>query len=816
MFPIKYIDNNLVWNKDNEVFAYYELIPYNYSFLSAEQKFIVHDSFRQLIAQSREGKIHALQIATESSIRSLQEQSKKLVTGKLKEVAYQKIDEQTEALVSMIGDNQVDYRFFLGFKLMVTEEQLNLKNIKKSAWLTFTEFLHEVNHTLMNDFVSMPNDEINRYMKMEKLLENKISRRFKVRRLEINDFGYLMEHLYGRDGIAYEDYEYQLPKKKLNKETLIKYYDLIRPTRCVIEESQRYLRLEHEDKESYVSYFTVNAIVGELDFPSSEIFYFQQQQFTFPVDTSMNVEIVENRKALTTVRNKKKELKDLDNHAYQAGSETSSNVVDALDSVDELETDLDQTKESMYKLSYVIRVSAPDLDELKRRCDEVKDFYDDLNVKLVRPAGDMLGLHSEFLPASKRYINDYVQYVKSDFLAGLGFGATQQLGETTGIYMGYSVDTGRNVYLQPSLASQGVKGTVTNALASAFVGSLGGGKSFCNNLLVYYSVLFGGQAVILDPKSERGNWKETLPEIAHEINIVNLTSDKDNAGLLDPFVIMKNVKDAESLAIDILTFLTGISSRDGEKFPVFRKAVRSVTQSDSRGLLHVIDELRREDTPISRNIADHIDSFTDYDFAHLLFSDGTVENAISLDNQLNIIQVADLVLPDKDTTFEEYTTIELLSVSMLIVISTFALDFIHSDRSIFKIVDLDEAWAFLNVAQGETLSNKLVRAGRAMQAGVYFVTQSAYDVSKESLKNNIGLKFAFRSTDLGEIKQTLEFFGIDKDDENNQKRLRDLENGQCLLQDLYGRVGVVQIHPVFEELLHAFDTRPPVQRNEVE
>ncbi len=816
MFPIKYIDNNLVWNKDNEVFAYYELIPYNYSFLSAEQKFIVHDSFRQLIAQSREGKIHALQIATESSIRSMQEQSKKLVTGKLKEVAYQKIDEQTEALVSMIGDNQVDYRFFLGFKLMVTEEQLNLKNMKKSAWLTFAEFLHEVNHTLMNDFVSMPNDEINRYMKMEKLLENKISRRFKVRRLEINDFGYLMEHLYGRDGIAYEDYEYQLPKKKLNKETLIKYYDLIRPTRCVIEESQRYLRLEHEDKESYVSYFTVNAIVGELDFPSSEIFYFQQQQFTFPVDTSMNVEIVENRKALTTVRNKKKELKDLDNHAYQAGSETSSNVVDALDSVDELETDLDQTKESMYKLSYVIRVSAPDLDELKRRCDEVKDFYDDLNVKLVRPAGDMLGLHSEFLPASKRYINDYVQYVKSDFLAGLGFGATQQLGETTGIYMGYSVDTGRNVYLQPSLASQGVKGTVTNALASAFVGSLGGGKSFCNNLLVYYAVLFGGQALLLDPKSERGNWKETLPEIAHEINIVNLTSDKDNAGLLDPFVIMKNVKDAESLAIDILTFLTGISSRDGEKFPVLRKAVRSVTQSDSRGLLHVIDELRREDTPISRNIADHIDSFTDYDFAHLLFSDGTVENAISLDNQLNIIQVADLVLPDKDTTFEEYTTIELLSVSMLIVISTFALDFIHSDRSIFKIVDLDEAWAFLNVAQGETLSNKLVRAGRAMQAGVYFVTQSSGDVSKESLKNNIGLKFAFRSTDINEIKQTLEFFGIDKDDENNQKRLRDLENGQCLLQDLYGRVGVVQIHPVFEELLHAFDTRPPVQRNEVE
>ena len=53
---------------------------------------------------------------------------------------------------------------------------------------------------------------------------------------------------------------------------------------------------------------------------------------------------------------------------------------------------------------------------------------------------------------------------------------------------------------------------------------------------------------------------------------MGITSDKDNAGLLDPFVIMKNVKDAESLAIDILTFLTGISSRDGEKFPVLTKS----------------------------------------------------------------------------------------------------------------------------------------------------------------------------------------------------------------------------------------------------
>ena len=124
--------------------------------------------------------------------------------------------------------------------------------------------------------------------------------------MDKNDFGYLIEHIYGRDGVAYEDYEYSLPKKKLKKATLIKQYDLIRPTRCLIEESQRYIRLEHEDSESFVSYFTVNAIVGELDFPSSEIFYFQQQQFTFPVDTSMNVESWETEKRYRLSATRKK------------------------------------------------------------------------------------------------------------------------------------------------------------------------------------------------------------------------------------------------------------------------------------------------------------------------------------------------------------------------------------------------------------------------------------------------------------------------------------------------------------------------------
>ncbi|MFD1464788.1 ATP-binding protein [Lapidilactobacillus mulanensis] len=808
-FPIKYIENNLVFNKDGECFAYYELVPYNYSFLSPEQKQQVHENFRQLISQNRDGKIHLLQLATEASVRDTLQRSKDLVKGSLKEIAATHIDGQAEALTETIGDNQVDYRFYIGFKLLLNDKEVTAKSIWKDISLGFQDFFNEFNEKFTGDFMHMNNAEVERFTKVAQFLADKVGRRFKIRPLNKNDFGYLLEHIHGMSGQDYEDYHFHLPRQENEHDTVIKKYDLIKPTRSLIEQKQRYLKITHGLTDSYVTYLALSDIVGELDFPGSEIFYFQQQQFNFPVDTSLNVEIVTNKKALTKVRNKKKELKDLDNHAYESNNETTRGVADALDSVDELEATLDQTKDAMYKISYVIRVSGRSLDELKKRSDQILDFYDSMNIKLVRPFGDMLGLHSEFIPASKRYMNDYIQYVTNDFIASLGFGATQALGEKEGIYVGYNVDTGRNVYIKPDIAAQGLKGTVTNALSAAFLGSLGGGKSFSNNLLVYYAVLYGAQALILDPKSERTNWAKDLDFMQDDINIVNLTSEELNRGLLDPYIILSNPKDSESLAVDTLTFLTGISSRDAERFPTLRKAIRNVTQGPQPGLLKVIDELRRENTPISMNIADHIESFTDYDFAALLFSDGTARRSIALDRKINIIQIADLVLPDADKTQDEYITVEMLSVAMLMIISTFAIDFIHSDRSMFKIVDLDEAWAFLNVSQGKTLSMKLIREGRSMNAGVYLVTQNANDLLDEKMKNNIGMKFAFRSTDITEIKNTLQFFGLDAEDEGNQQRLRSLDNGECLFQDIWGHVGVLHFDYIFEHLYHAFDTRPP-------
>lgn len=155
------------------------------------KKIQVHEHFRQLIAQNQDGKIHALQMSTESSIRSVQENSKELVTGRLQEAAYNRIDDQTEALVSMIGEHQVDYRFFIGFKLLLNEEEVSIKSMGTSIKTTLSTFVRDVNHHLMGDFVSMPHSEVARFLKMEQLLQNKIMRRFKVRALTKDDMAIL-------------------------------------------------------------------------------------------------------------------------------------------------------------------------------------------------------------------------------------------------------------------------------------------------------------------------------------------------------------------------------------------------------------------------------------------------------------------------------------------------------------------------------------------------------------------------------------------------------------------------------------------------
>ena len=824
-FPIKYFEGNLVFSQDGSCWAYYQLAGFNYDFLADDEKDYLFTKIKAFFWQINLD-THLLVVPNFQSIQEKHDRFKRTLSGPLQEAAVKHTDDAAVQLERMLGKEGTEYRFYIGVKLPRPEH--NQKNASffqdlKEAW---KEFIGGVNETSGMDAPEIIEDDIERYRKAERRVFNKVHSRMNVEQVNEETVQWLIRRIFYRGigkapvmkgwspaySVGYNEYE---EGNAVVRRPL--YHDVLRLTEGLVDDSpKRSLLLkqvhEGEEVEGHVAFLAISNVPYELEFPGEEWMYVIQH-LDFPVEISVRTETMDNRKALSAVRNKQKELKDQDRHARETGNDTGLNVLEGRQEAHELEAHLQKSRMPLVKTSIILAVSASDEDELKRRCDTVKDMYQDMMFHVEQPYGDQWLLFNEFLPGAKRYVKDYQHFMEPATVAGSMFGATKQLGDGEGFFIGSTGILDQPVYIMPNRAAQGIRGTKTNALSAAFLGSLGGGKSFSSNLITYLSVLSGGKALVIDPKGERGNWKQDLYELGDQVNIISLSTKVEDRGRLDPFSIHQDIKEAETLALDILTFLTGVRLDDSKRFPKLTQAVRKVAEEEKPCLTKVMMELIHHEDEVANQLGEHIRSFSELSFAQLLFGDGDNQAAISLDTALNVLQIQNLELPAPDTSPEKYNLSEMLSVAMMLPISSFALKFIHTNRSIFKVVLLDEAWAVLNTSQGSHLASRLVRAGRSMNAGIYFVTQNANDLLDEKMKNNIGMKFAFRSTDPNEIENVLSLLNL-KHTEYNASTLRELQNGQCLFQDISGRVGVVSINALFKDLFDAFDTRPPSEKED--
>lgn len=52
-FPLKYLEQNLVFNHDGTVYAYYEFTPYSYGFVGQDKAFQIKNNLERMIKQRR-------------------------------------------------------------------------------------------------------------------------------------------------------------------------------------------------------------------------------------------------------------------------------------------------------------------------------------------------------------------------------------------------------------------------------------------------------------------------------------------------------------------------------------------------------------------------------------------------------------------------------------------------------------------------------------------------------------------------------------------------------------------------------------------
>jgi hypothetical protein len=170
------------------------------------------------------------------------------------------------------------------------------------------------------------------------------------------------------------------------------------------------------------------------------------------------------------------------------------------------------------------------------------------------------------------------------------------------------------------------------------------------------------------------------------------------------------------------------------------------------------------------------------------------------------IRTPGLSLPDPGASRETYTRAERVSVATLSLVAAQALRLVSGNRQRHKIVLLDEAWFLLASTQGRTLLNRLVRLGRAMNATILLATQRLADLG--DLSELVGVYFLFGQDSIEEARRALALIGLDPEDSALRARLTEYRQGLCLMRDLDGRVGEVQIDLVFPSLLAALETTP--------
>jgi hypothetical protein len=812
-FPLTYLEANLVFNRAREVWALYRLHPWHYEHLSGPARLGLLWRLSRLFWELEECAGQVLLIPRSQPAIPRLQQLKSEMRGPLAAVGAAYCDEAAKRLQG--ARDGAEHEHYLALRLPRQETVPAGTAFFKSLW-------QEPRRTV-EDFLGLGTPrlldwEVEAYLRQEEVLADRVSRVVHATRLEPGQTAWLIQRGFWR-GIGEPPVRQnwapdtgvrvgasgalELTPELSEIRTLAEgEMDLRHPRRVAMTQSTA-----EGEATGLTSFCYVSVLPDQMLFPGSEWLY-RLEDLPFPVEVSLRWSTMGYESALQVVRRKKLEIGDQLEHTRRSGEEVPLDLLDASEQVSTLEHDLKQRRAPTVLGSVCLAVSATDERTLAERTQQLRSLLSNFQIGIEVPAGDQLAAFLECVPGVPQQVNDYIHRVPPEVLAGSMFLGTRSLGDASGPYIGRTGMLKRPVYLDPALPPQ-----LNRSGSMAFLGSLGGGKSFSANLLTYLAVVFrGAQALVLDPKGERSNWLQDLPELEGHLQVVTLGNGTEHAGKLDPFIMWRGLSEEQqqetgNLAVSLLSFLGSVPSGD-RRFLAILQAVERVSGRPEPSLGKVVDELERmgQDDPATATLADFYRALSRRAYANLIFGRGH-EQGLDLNHRLNVLQLQHLLMPPAGKPREEYTLEELLSVALMYAVTAFATQFTRLDRGTFKIVLLDEAWALTTSSQGRSLINQLLRTGRAMNNAVYLISQSVADLTDETITNNIGGKFIFRTFDQGEIVKVLRFMNLEPSEENIQA-LRQLENGQALVQDLQGRVGVVTIDPIFPHLLRAFDTRP--------
>lgn len=525
-FPTKHIEGNLAFGRDGSVWAYYQVEGYGYDFRDFVQKIHPYNNQLSYYVENMSD-LHFLMIPSLTDVNGILDETIEDIKRKdypLKENGIDYFNRLKQTLSNQRSSRETnEYHTYIGVQLDPKKNEFRkVGNTGLALVAGVNDFINGFKSPLYRAMGLEPNDilkvDIEQYKHQAEGLRETLSQSMSslVRMISKEETLFLIEQNFSvtpNDTKLRKGYETSVDVSGIDGERKVhearrsraqSFYEL---QNAEVEEYDQttlklYKLVDEEIKESYVQYLVADKMTAHSLHPGSEWMFHIQNRLRFPVAVSVKAGLLRNDQIIKNLSNVRLSYEDQRQEAQKGDSNVDLNTEKAESGAIQMESRFTDTGYPAYGCSFVFRVTAKDKDQLRVRVDELKREMQSFGIHLLSPYGEMISYFMEFIPTSPRINSDYIQYVEPTKLAGMMFGATTNIGDNRGFYIGQTLKLNRPVFIQPDLAAKAFEGVnnVVDSLAMMIAGMTGKGKSFWANLYTYLCVLTGSRALIIDPK----------------------------------------------------------------------------------------------------------------------------------------------------------------------------------------------------------------------------------------------------------------------------------------------------------------------------
>ena len=825
--PVTYYQDNLVFGADKSCWAVFELSGFDYDMLAAESKIRIFQRLTALLANiSSEAKFQVIPVTQDLDALYERLQGDLRQSDPLYEVATYQAGETKQYLKAMVESNgkSNDYKTFFHVKLNRSSGEDIVRRVQDAFDFLVKSLMQDIHALFQLDTKDIGKHEVRSYYKAMERVHLEQTQRLRLLKPSADVVQWLLRRPMVR-GLAKDVRLLQTsdgePWKPHARELSFAGQAYLRPEgremvnlfQGVVRKEKRCIKIEQSTGEAaYQTFLVLTNIPDKVSFPDCEWIYYLQQ-LNEQAELCIHIKNHEHREALQILAKQRRgidsnirNIEETNKHPVPLSLAENEKIAD------ELEQELKAGKYPLCEVAITICLADKEPEALEKKALNIRQKYEDLGFAVERPLTDQMDLFFHCFPTVGFTVPDFVMKLPPPALAAGMIGATHQLGDTVGKFIGTTGEEYKPVHLDMRHACRNNK-----SACATFYGDLGYGKSFNANLLLYLHVLYGGYGLIIDPKGERSHWPEKLEALKGFITVVNLSADAKYQGMLDPYNVFRgNLEEASELALNVLTDKLQISPKDDvyiallEALEQLKKAAAEdeARRPSMQMLIDTLDNFPESDDlcKAARNLARKIRLLQNSGLFRLLVGNGR-EESLALKNRLNILQIQNLKMPSPETKREDYTEEETTSSAIMAVISAFCRKFVLSFPHHFKMVLVDESWFLKHTREGEKLMSFISRMSRSLYCSLVLNGHSVNDLPTKEIRNTMTYKFCFHTDSREEALRMLEYLKLEQT-ETNINLLLSLGNRQCLFQDLNGRVGVLTFDAVFEDLIDVFSTTP--------